>query len=70
LTTGIFYHWKREYETANEYLNKISPQSWAKTFFLGLNNVANNKSDKAVEILKTLYPDFEHYDGGSKALLA
>jgi Flp pilus assembly protein TadD len=70
LTTGIYYYWERDYETANEYLTKISPQSWAKTFFSGLNNVANNKADKAVEMLKTLYPDFEQYDGGSKALLA
>jgi tetratricopeptide (TPR) repeat protein len=70
LTTGIYYYWKREYETANEYLSKISPQSWAKIFFSGLNNVANNKADKAVEMLKALYPDFEQYDGGSKALLA
>lgn len=70
LTSGIYHYWKREYETANEYLSKISPQSWAKTFFSGLNNVANNKADKAVEMLKTLYPAFEQYDGGSKALLA
>ena len=70
LTTGIYYYWKREYETANGYFSKITPQSWAKTFFSGLNNVANNKAGKAVEILKTLYPDFELYDGGSKALLA
>lgn len=32
LTTGIYYYWKREYETANEYFSKINPQSWAKTF--------------------------------------
>ena len=70
LTTGIYYYWKREYETADEYFTKISPQSWAKTFFSGMNSVANNKADKAVEMLKTLYPDFEHYDGGSKAILA
>ena len=70
LTTGIYYYWKRKYETANEYFSKISPQSWAKTFFSCLNNVANNKADKAVEMLRTLYPDFEQYDGGSKALLA
>ena len=70
LTTGIYYYWKREYKTANEYFSKISPQSWIKTFFSSLNNVANNKADKAVEMLKTLYPDFEQYDGGSKALLA
>ena len=70
LTTGIFYYWKREYETANEYLSKINPQSWAKTFFSGMNYIADNKATKAVEMLKTLYPAFELYDGGSKALLA
>ena len=70
LTTGIYYYWKREYETANKYLSKISPQSWSKTFFSGMNNVANEKADKAVDMLKTLYPAFEDYDGGSKALLA
>ena len=70
LTTGIYYYWKRDYETANEYLGKISPQSWAKTFFIGIVNIANNQPGKAVEMLKTLYPDFEKYDGGSKALLA
>lgn len=70
LTTGIYYYWKRKYEKANDYFSKISPQSWAKTFFSCLNNVANNKADKAVEMLKTFYPDFEQYDGGSKALLA
>ena len=70
LTTGIYYYWKREYETANEYFSKISAQSWAKTFFSCLNNVANNKADKALDMLKTLYPDFEQFDGGSKALLA
>jgi tetratricopeptide (TPR) repeat protein len=70
LTTGIYYYWKREYETANEFYSKINPQSWAKTFYSCMNNVANNKADKAVDMLKTLYPSFEGYDGGSKALLA
>ena len=70
LTTGIYYYWKRDYKTADKYLSKIEPQTWAKTFFLGLNNVADNKAAKAVEMLKTLYPDYEQYDGGSKALLA
>ena len=70
LTTGICYYWKRDYETANKYLDNISPQSWSKTFFSGMVNIANNKTDKAVEMLKTLYPHFEQFDGGSKALLA
>ena len=70
LTTGIYYYWKRDYETADKYLGKISPQSWSKTFFSGLVNIANNKTGKAVDMLKTLYPDFEQFDGGSKALLA
>ena len=50
--------------------SKINPQSWAKTFYSGMNNVANNKADKAVDMLKTLKPSIEDYDGGSKALLA
>jgi tetratricopeptide (TPR) repeat protein len=70
LTTGIYYYWKRDYEAADKYLNKISPQSWSKTFFSGLVNIANNKTGKAVDMLKTLYPDLEQFDGGSKALLA
>jgi len=41
LTTGIYYYWKRDYETSNEYLSKINPQTWAKTLFSGLNNIAN-----------------------------
>ncbi len=70
LTTGIYYYWKREYETANEFLSKINPQSWAKSFYSCMNNVANNKAAKAVDMLKTSNPSFEDYDGGSKALLA
>ncbi len=70
LTTGIYYYWKRDYETATKYLDDISPQSWSRTFYSGMINIANNKTGKAVEMFKTLYPDFEQYDGGSKALLA
>ena len=70
LTTGIYYYWKRDYETADKYLSKINPQSWIKAFFSGLNDIANNKAAKAVEQLRSLYPDYEQFDGGSKALLA
>ena len=70
LTTGIYYYWKREYDTATKYLNSISPESWSKTFFSGMVYIADNKTSRAVERLRTLYPDFEQYDGGSKALLA
>jgi tetratricopeptide (TPR) repeat protein len=70
LTTGIYYYWKREYEKAGEYLLKISPESWIKTFYLGMVNIANSKPAEAVEMLKTLRPEIEQFDGGSKALLA
>lgn len=70
LTTGIYYYWKRDFESATKYLDNISPQSWSKTFFLAMVYIANNKSSKAVEMLRTLDPDFEQYDGGSKSLLA
>ena len=32
--------------------------------------IADNNPAKAVEILKTVYTDFENADGGAKALLA
>ena len=70
LTTGIYYYWKREYDTATKYLNSISLESWSKTFFSGMVYIADKKTSRAVERLRTLYPDFEQYDGGSKALLA
>lgn len=67
LTTGIYYYWKREYDTATKYLEKLNPESW---FYLGMVNIANNKSEKIEEMFRTHYPKFEQYDGGSKALLA
>jgi len=69
-TTGIYFYKKRDYKTAEEYFSKIHPDGWNKSFYSGLNMIADNKADKAVTILKTLYPTFEQYDGGSKALLA
>ncbi len=70
LTTGIYFYKKRDYKTAEEYFSKIHPDGLNKSFYSGLNMIADNKADKAVTILKTLYPTFEQYDGGSKALLA
>jgi len=70
LTTGIYYYWKREYDTATKYLENISPESWGKIFYLGMVNIANNNAEKAEKMFRTLYPKFEQYDGGSKALLA
>lgn len=70
LTTGIYYYWKRDYDTATKYLEKISPESWGKIFYLGMVNIANNNAEKAEKMFRTLYPKFEQYDGGSKALLA
>lgn len=70
LTTGIYYYWKREYDTATIYLENISPESWGKIFYLGMVNIANNNPEKAEKMFRTLYPKFEQYDGGSKALLA
>lgn len=67
LTTGIYYYWKREYDTATNYLENMSPKSW---FYLGMVDIANNKSEKIEEMFRTHYPKFEQYDGGSKALLA
>ncbi len=70
LTTGIYYYWKGEYDTATKYLENISPESWGKIFYLGMVNIANNNAEKAEKMFRTLYPKFEQYDGGSKALLA
>lgn len=70
LTIGIYYYWKREYDTATKYLENISPESWGKIFYLGMVNIANNNAEKAEKMFRTLYPKFEQYDGGSKALLA
>jgi tetratricopeptide (TPR) repeat protein len=70
LWSGWFYHWKRDYEKANYYLNQMSNTGLSRNFFLGLNYLAQGKNTEAVTILRTLYPDFEKADGGSKAALA
>ena len=66
-TTGMYYYWKRDYDTSTKYLEKMSPRSW---FYEGLVDVANRQSEKIEEMFRTHYPKFEQYNGGSKALLA
>ncbi len=70
LNIGVYYYWMRDFKKANYYLNKINPQTKISKFYIGYNFIADNNPAKAVEILKTVYSDFEITDGGTKALLA
>jgi tetratricopeptide (TPR) repeat protein len=68
LTTGIYYYWKREYKKSIQYLSFINPQNDNSKFFISLAYIADNNSQKAVEILQT--QNSMNNSGGGKALLA
>ncbi|MDE3236446.1 MAG: tetratricopeptide repeat protein [Bacteroidota bacterium] len=72
VTTGWYYHWQRKYDTAEQYFNKINPESWARAFYLCLNDIAKGKAAQGVEILKSFDPSGNGIlaNGGTKALLA
>jgi eukaryotic-like serine/threonine-protein kinase len=67
-TTGIFYHWMRNYKKADYYLSRINPPNDNSKFFSALNYVADNNPAKAIEALKTQSPCYAN--GGAKALMA
>ena len=70
LNIGVYYYWMRDFKKANYFLTKINPQTYISKFYIGYNFIADNNPAKAIEILKTVYTDFENADGGAKALLA
>ncbi len=71
-TTNTFYLWKRDYDKAISFAQKIIPENTASLFLLGLTYLGNGNIEKALEALNKAFPayNYEKSDGGSKALIA